>query len=649
MDFSFSSFANTKGENKTSNRTITALLCVVGGLIALNAFMETYSAQYITALLKALLLLVTVFTYGFSTLVLLRKKHTDPTEAAPAPAQAGTLPIPPWIPVGEAVAAGLIFTTAYFFALCFLKLLVPIFIWLYFLGAAALLALMAVRTKPLLIESTAAFLKRPAKEYVVFLFPLVYASIPSSFYDTLVYHLGIPNLYLLEQGFTATPQMVYANTGIFYEIALIPAVFAGDAVPRLFHFLIGTVFIFALLDFAAGYFDFDRQKIYYLLLLIISMPLTVFLLVTVKNDLLSAFFIFMGIKKYLQNNPWSSALYWGFAVGVKYFNALALVLFLPAVLLTQRKINFKHILVFALVVSAVVLPLLIKNHIYADNPFAPFLSDVFPGESFDESRYRILKADVGRIVRSLKDMVKLPYTLSFGEYGSGGIVGVQFLLFLPFLLLVKRKKNLLLFFSLLFIFAGVNFTGSVRFMAVSFFFLAFYVVLVYRDSGITFVKFLFFLIIVLNLLTSFALHQKLYPVHRLYAGEMTREQYKAMVVPTYEAFRYLEKNSPEDARVLLIGEARNFYLKRPYRVSSALDYSIIREYLSSGATVDNLITQMQSDNISFIIFNYNEFNRLDKNYKRLTADEKAVFFTFVRALEPVFKKGGIHVFDISKL
>ena len=92
------------------------------------------------------------------------------------------------------------------------------------------------------------FFSRPPAEYAVFLVPLAYAALPPTFYDSLVYHLGIPNLYLQSGGFIPTPQFVYANTFIYYEISLIPAVFLGDMVPRLFHFLLGTLFVLAVAD-----------------------------------------------------------------------------------------------------------------------------------------------------------------------------------------------------------------------------------------------------------------------------------------------------------------------------------------------------------------------------------------------------------------
>ncbi len=617
-------------ENKRISKVLSYALVVFGILIGLHAFVIRYPIDFLLPLLKALWLVAGIFIYGFFFNLLFKEKEVEFTDAC---------------------AAGLVFTTLFFFLISFFKILVPFIIILFYLLPLLLLYFIIKRKKHYLQQTLQSFFQRPAKEYLIFLFPLIYASLPSSFYDTLVYHLGIPNLYLQHQGFVSTPQFLFANTSIYYEISLIPAVFAGDLVPRLFHFLVGVIFLLSLVDFAVQFFNVKKRFI--LLLLLVSMPVTIFLLTTVKNDLLSAFFILTGIKYYLKNRVKLSALFWGFSIGVKYFNALALGIFLILVFFKEKKLklNVRVIFIFGLIAAGILLPLFIKNYVLIGNPFFPFFNNHFPNEYFDDSRYAAMKADVGTNIHSVRDLIKFPYTLSFYELGSGGIVGVQFLIFLPFLILKKQKKLFLLVFSLLFLLVGANFTASIRFMYTAFAILSIYIVLVYQTldiPGIKIMKYLFFLIIGLNVITSFGFHERSYRAYYLYSGKLDIEQYKTSTFPSYPAVAYVNKNAPEDSNVLVVGDARNYYLKRPYSVSSSIDYSILKKYLSISHTYQDFIAALKQDNINYIICNSSEFERLHKDYNRLTKEEMIKFSNFLNdlKLKQVFKERELYVFKI---
>jgi hypothetical protein len=618
-------------ENKRINNVLFYALVVFGILIGLHALVIRYPVDFLLPLVKALWLVGGIFIYGFFFNFLFKEKEVECIDAC---------------------AAGLVFTTLFFFLISFFKILFPFIIILYYVLPLPLLYFIIKRKKHDLQQTLHSFFQRPAKEYLIFLFPLIYASLPSSFYDTLVYHLGIPNLYLHHQGFVSTPQFLFANTSIYYEISLIPAVFAGDLVPRLFHFLVGMFFLLSLGDFAVQFFNVKKRFI--LLLLLVSMPVTIFLLTTVKNDLLSALFILAGIKYYLKNRIKLSALFWGFSIGVKYFNALALGIFLILVFFKEKKlkVNVRVIFIFTLIAAGTLLPLFIKNYVLIGNPFFPFFNNHFPSEYFDASRYALMKADVGTNYHSVRDLIKFPYTLSFYELGSGGIVGAQFLIFLPFLFLKKQKKYFLLVFSLLFLLMGAHFTASIRFMYAAFAILSIYTVIVYQSldiPGIKILKYLFFLIIGLNVITSFGFHERIYRSYYLYSGKLDMEQYKAFGFPSYPAVAYVNKHAPENSNALVVGDARNYYLKRPYCVSSSIDYSILKKYLSISHTVHDFITSLKQDNINYIIYNAREFYRLQKEYYRLNKEEMIKFSNFLNHLKfkQVFKERELYVFKIS--
>jgi hypothetical protein len=616
-------------------------LYVLTGLAAvalLYAMNLKYPGQVIVPLLKAVLLTGIVFIYGFFLMSLFKRDGED-------------------IDVPSAFAVGLMFTTFFFFLAGFLQLLAPAVMLLYYLLPLLLLGILIKRQKTGLSRTVQTFFQRSPLAYPVFFLPFIFACLPSSFYDTLVYHLGIPNLYLQHGGFIATPQFLFANTSIYYEVSLIPAVYAGDLAPRLFHFLIGVILLLAAADFAKETFNLKKRGFF--ILLVVSMPMSVFLLSTVKNDLTGALFILLGMRYMLKNRFPLAALFWGFSIGIKYFNVLPLVIFLIVYLVKEKKFPLKKLVLMGVIITAVVTPLLVKNYVYAGNPFFPFLGDYFKGEYWDASRFGLMQSDVGKMFHSLTDMARFPYTVSFHHAGFGGMVGVQFLAFLPFLLLFKerlKKKWYLLVFALLTIYAGGLFTGSVRFLYITFVVLTFYLAAVYEEVTQKGVRFLFYIVIGFNLVTALALQEHMYRSFQLLAGTVDSETYKAAVFPTYPAIAFINKNiagqnkeKRSRPKVLLVGEARNYYLKQPYINASGVDYSILKKYLNRSRTIKEFLRVLQKDDIGFIIFNAGEFNRLQKGYTRLNEGELRQMTLYFQQMHSyiVFKQKNLLVFSLT--
>ncbi|MEN8222289.1 MAG: hypothetical protein ABFR36_03435, partial [Acidobacteriota bacterium] len=374
------------------------------------------------------------------------------------------------------------------------------------------------------------------------------------------------------------------------------------------------------------------------------------------NDLIGAFFILLGIRYYLKEEYKSSALFWGFSVGVKYFNALPLVIFLILFLLRDRFRSFKKdikiISFYGIITFILLLPLLIKNYIYMNNPVFPFLTGLFESGAFDPSRYEFMRGDVGVLIHSIKDIFMLPYTLSFRELGSGGLMGVQFLVFLPFLIMIKKvRRPVYLYFSFILLFTGAFFTSSIRFEFIAVALLSIYVIHVYEDPDLKWagvLQIMLFILIALNIVTAFGYHERIYKAADLYSGKLDMEEYKTEMLPSYSAISYINQQTPEDAGILIAGDARNFYLQRKYYVSSAIDYSILKGYLSEASDIVDFIKALREDGIDYILYNKSEFLRLNKKYYRLSGEESGKFSRFIKYLTPVFSRKYSFVFKIPE-
>lgn len=605
---------------------LRAILSAAAVIFTLNLLLFNYSQHVILPLLEALLLLLALAGLG--------------------DALAG------WLGIGadgvlDRIGLGMMAATAFFYLAGSFGVLNRWAVLLFFAAAAAVSCARFLfrRGRSGSGGSLREFLKRPPAEFAVFLFPLVYAVLPPTFYDSLVYHLGIPNLYLQSGGFVPTPQFVYANTFIYYEISLIPAVFLGDLVPRLFHFFLGTVFVLAVADEAVE--RWGVQKKAHVVLALASLPMTLFLLVTCKNDLASAIFIFLAIRQF-QRGRWKlSAAFWGFAVGIKYFNVLPLAVFLLVACRPWRKTGLKKALLTLLIVILAVSPLLVKNLRFTGNPLFPFMAKTFPAPYWDADRFRRLQDDVGRMARTPGDLLRLPYSLSFFNHGYGGLVGPLFLVFLPLLLLGAVRGKRWLLWALLVLAAAPWLTASLRFVYIVFVVLTVFAVRAYEAAGGRLLKAVFGALIAMNFVMGFAMLEKFYQAHALLGGARDPEGYRERLFPAYPVFAYINKNTPPGARVLLAGEARNFYLKRPYRLSSALDYCILKKYLPGSGDAGAFVAAMKKDGFSYLVVSFSELDRLQKGYANLSAAEMEKLLMFLRAMAPLYRHGSVCLYGIA--
>lgn len=601
-----------------SKPVLRGVLSAAAAVFTLNLLLFSYCKYAALPLLGALFLLGLLIGLGDGAAALLRLRR------------AGVL---------EKAGLGLMASTAFFYLAGFLRVLNRPVVLSFFAAALAvtILRFFGRPGKRESLESVREFFSRPLSEYAVFLMPLAFAALPPTFYDSLVYHLGIPNLYLQSGGIVATPQLVYANTFIYYELSLIPAVFLGDLVPRLFHFLLGSLFVLAVADEAVRHWGVKGRL--NLVLALASLPMSLFLLVTCKNDLVGAVFIFLALTSFRRGDWRLSAAFWGFALGIKYFNLLPLALFVVVAFRPWKKADLKKLALGGVIVVLAVSPLLLKNQRFNGNPFFPFLSGAFPSPYWDGSRTAYLRADVGRMYRSVGQVYRLPNEVSFSERGSGGIVGPLFLVFLPFLLLVPGVPKRELAFALLLLALTPFSTGSLRFAYVAFVVLAIYCVIALEATATRFLKLVFFVLVAVNLLTGFALLERVYASHLLWSGKLSPEEYKAERFPSYPLFAFVNASTPPRARVLLAGEARNYYLKRPFQASSALDYGILKKYLAHAEDAAALLAAVRRDGFAYLAVNFFELQRLQKKYANYSAGEWGKLVRFFRALTPEFQQG----------
>lgn len=276
--------------------------------------------------------------------------------------------------------------------------------------------------------------------------------------DALMYHLGVPKLYLAAGRFVDLPFMVYSKFPLSAEMpyALVLAL-SSPVAASFIHFTFG---IFAALCVALlGVKMSEKFPEAGILagLIFLSVPLVQWEMGGSYVDLVPCLYIlasFILVTEGSGNAIAIAGALAGFAVASKFtagpYAALLLVLRLCAV--GSVKSRIRDSLVFATAGAVPVAPWLVKNWLETGNPVFPFLFEFFGGAHWNVDLHReFLRWVVSEygMGKNIISFLKLPYNLTFNvanNFGWKGFhpereLGVFYLFFLPLLFVPGRTMR----------------------------------------------------------------------------------------------------------------------------------------------------------------------------------------------------------------
>ena len=326
-----------------------------------------------------------------------------------------------------------------------------------------------------------------------------------------------------------------------------------------------------------------------------------------------------------------SAIFAGIAMGYKYPAALflALPLFLATLFFTLRggaKSAVLRAVLFLAVALLLFSPWLIKNFCYTANPTYPLLYKIFGSSEWDGERdARWAKAhspgDFG--LPDLKKKAKV-----FRQRVAEAVISPALLIFIPFAFLLPqfRKKGLLLPGLILYsLVVWYFFTHRIE----RFLFPVLPVAAVLSGSGYerleTLGRGLIAKVILLGLLL-FALIAtfRIYPagglgvrikderaVARWFDELFAQNPHLNYPAP---AINYINKELPQDSKVLLVGEAATFYLRRDFLSSTVFDEKPLEEMLKQGQGPEEIAGRLARLGVTHIFCNWREMARLNATY-----------------------------------
>lgn len=439
---------------------------------------------------------------------------------------------------------------------------------------------------------------------------LFYAAFPPTFYDALLYHLGLPTYYLRAGGFVPWIENVFSalpQNGEMLNLLLL----SGGSVhgPKLLSLALALALLLYLVDWGrAG----GLRHPWLPALMFFSIPEVAFLAVTEKNDILLMLFLLLAVRRLA--SPEAAAGNWreyamagvflGLAGGVKWQGLLYGAAFTAWRILASRAPLGRRIgqaALIGIIVIILISPWLARNQAAFGNPVHPYLSGLFSGGGAAREQARQIHEGVrrgqgfapGAILSFCLRMFLKPYSLGLTHitgvlpllllpllFFKGGLPGRSFLLggcALAFVLLLavsRVPRYFLPVFMVLSLPLAAGWEGFLqklpRFRRLAFTILS-VLVLVQAVQAV-------------SLMEHLTLGGR-YAQGKCRGGLPVGARYLD-IIPYYPAVTYINRTLSPQARIAFIGEERTFYLERAFLCASSFDANpVLGDLLESADAV----------------------------------------------------------------
>ena len=491
----------------------------------------------------------------------------------------------------------------------------------------------------------------------------VWALSPEIFFDSLVYHLGVPNFYLQEGRIAAMPSNICSGFPLLVQMLYTAGIIISDDVlAKLIHFSIGLALCGAL--FAVGRRYVSATVGLLSCVVFLSMPMVGMNLATSGMDVASCWFTLLAAYALLlfsarEKGPEPrlfdrtlllAGIFAGLACGTKY-QALFTVISGFAVLVYAHfsaaergdtKVAAGQALFYGAVAGLVFLPWPLKNILFHGNPLYPFFGKLFGGQQVDPVKWNILLGD--GFSRSMKatfsnwnefrHFLFHPWYLTFNGMGNADFIGPFILTSLPLAAFFRVKKpalrHMAVFVAAMWLLWCVS-TSMPRFFLQG---LTVFSVLLAAliTAGNKYMKWLFQVLLVaascycLQWLNTIEDSQDGW---RVVFGLQDKETYLSHQHSTYPsayypAVKYMNTGLPAESKVLFAGETRAFYCNRRFIAPSVNDVHPLVLFARASSTPEELQAKITAAGITHIFLNLGEAARLDKNYKLFQWDEASL-------------------------
>jgi len=480
---------------------------------------------------------------------------------------------------------------------------------------------------------------------IAMLLNLTGALSPEIFYDSLVYHLGVPNFYKLHHGIVNMPYVFLSNLPAAASMLFTAGLLIKDEIlAKLINYSAGIFSCLILLSISVRYLSL-RTGIWAALIFYTITHVMIGSWSCGSEALLALFglvSLYAIINFSDEKKGWLvlSAIFAGVSMGTKYtglFVAAGVVFAYLAGSLPFSFKKLKNIILWVFIATAVVSPWLIKNYVYKKDPVYPYLSKMFPQDA--TSDYDKLSSFINEAKQftsfNLVNWRKHPWDITMGKISNSEYFTPLFLFLLPLIIFLRKPpgifKYLIVYFLVVWLTWSVS-TTMIRFMMPAFPVGGLLIALYLKSDSYKSLKNILFCAVLLCCVSSVYWSGWIYYVQGGWKVVFGLESKADFLSSTHSSYPYgyyaaadfINKNLPPDAKILFIGEGRSFYIDRVPVVSSAQDLTPIVEFAKRSGTADELYKDLKRQGITHIFFNLVEAIRLGRSYGMFNWDEKSL-------------------------
>ncbi len=561
------------------------------------------------------------------------------------------------------LAVGLIVLSMSTAAIGFLGLLKPpvLFGWLVLVTVAGII-LAKGRWQTMVNEVKSAkylsLVDSPAKFLVFFLSALAFlmAFVPEIFYDSLVYHLGLPQMFINEGRILDTPNVYFSRSPMLMHMLYTLAVGldGGSTVAKLINctfLMIGVTGAFVLCAQLGWKKAAPWAALVYLAVPIVNMNVWTTAVDSAMGGIFAlSVYCLLQWKQSEQKIFWAAlaGLFAGAVFSMKYPGLMVTVLMGGMLLLLsvrqlkERRI-VKSLAVFSLLAVAVVAPWLVRNYVWTGNPVYPIAAGIFESRNMNHEKMKNEKNITKRSKpQSLQELVTYPWRQTFLEISNFNFIGPMMLGLLPLLLFLPFKEpavRILAGITFGYFFLELQALGELRYIMPGFLLLG---VLLAGGMSVAAETYPLWGGIFKTALIGVALYhlvwifqtQGRYLSVPLLLGKQSRADYSATMHnglnlwpwnPMMEDLRRL----PEPCRVYILGNEQVFGFPRRFWYSSVHDWTPLVLWANESKDTSELLEKMKAEGFTHLLLNAPEAMRLaGYNLFPWTGQGKKVFTDF---------------------
>ena len=470
---------------------------------------------------------------------------------------------------------------------------------------------------------------------LLLLLPSTVASlVPPVFFDSAVYHVTLPFIYLARGNIGVLPESNYsfypATAEMLYTAALGLGGVAEACAPL--HVLAAALAALAAASLARAVVGESAAGP--AALLVLSVPSVLAQAAIPKNDLFVAAFFAAALVCLVEvMDDGGSVLLLGLALGgalATKHTAIYLVAALgtAALVRSARNAPVRRRLLAALALAALPpLPWYLRSFLASGNPVYPAMTGIFGSAPFQRAGF-LMPGE--RRELPFSKLLALPVHLSFGwtGYGIFSNYGPALLLLIVVAVLARARVRYLgtwIACCGLAALAWWKTFNDARYLAPLLPLLA-----VWGAAGLVaggggrgaprwLMRLMVLLLVASNLLAparpghsagAMGLLGELMDPMAYVLGRESRATYLARAFPPYATVAFANRELPPGSAVLFIGETRGLYLNRPFRANTAHDRTEIVNYVATSRDLPNLLQKLHADGFTHVLVSRPELRRL---------------------------------------